>query len=140
MAHTLLCIPLALTAVAAAVDLRRREIPDALPVALAVWGVTAAACRWVPLGWATVTGGGAAGAAVGLALYVGGGFGGGDAKLLAALGLSLGVAGLAWTALYMALAGGVLALIAAARGRRTLAYGPAVAVGLGVYVAQQVTA
>ena len=49
-------------------------------------------------------------------LFALGGLGAGDVKLMAALGAWLGPAGAAWTALYAALAGGVMAVVVALAG------------------------
>ena len=77
-------------------------------------------------------GGSAAGLGLSAAVFCLGGLGGGDVKLLAAIGAAVGP----WTLLsilaWMAVAGGVLALIAAARGKRDFAYVPAIAVGVMV--------
>jgi prepilin peptidase CpaA len=58
---------------------------------------------------------GVGGAAVGFGLFFPlfalGGMGAGDVKLMAALGAWLGPAGAAWTALYAAIAGGVMAVV-----------------------------
>lgn len=110
---------LAVALAAASCDLRTRRIPNALTfgsaaVALAVhgtidgWpGLLLAASGWV----------------VGLALFLPffmlGGMGAGDVKLLAGLGAWLGPAGVAWTALYAAIAGGVMALIVTLAGGYT---------------------
>ena len=62
-----------------------------------------------------------------------GGFGGGDVKLVIALGAALGPLALLSALFWVALSGGLLALIAVIRGRRDLAYVPAIAMGLLVY-------
>jgi len=124
----MLWIATAIAAAASWVDLRRREIPDGFPLALAACAVVAA------LGGASTWSGVAAGAALGLGigafLFWLGAFGGGDAKLLAGVGACLGPALLATALVPIAVAGGVLSLIAFARGARELAYGPAIAAGL----------
>jgi prepilin peptidase CpaA len=95
---------------ACATDIRTRRIPNRLTLA--------AVC--LALLWRVATGGVAAGAA-GLAgcvlglllflpLFIVRGLGGGDVKLLAALGAWVGAFLVTWTALYAALAGGLLAL------------------------------
>jgi prepilin peptidase CpaA len=60
--------------------------------------------------------------------------GGGDAKLIAALGLLVGPVGLLIVLFGMAIAGGVLSLVAMARGHRDFAYGPAITAGFVGYV------
>ena len=104
---------------AAACDLKTRRIPNALTfgaaaVALAVhgtmngWsGLLLAASGWV----------------VGLTLFFPffmlGGMGAGDVKLMAAMGAWLGPVGAAWTALYAAFAGGMMALMVTLAGGYT---------------------
>ena len=70
------------------------------------------------------------GLGLGAAVFYFGGLGGGDVKLLAAIGAVVGP----WTLLsiltWMAVAGGILALVAAARRKRHFAYGPAIAFGV----------
>ena len=95
-------------------DVKNRRIPNVLTFGAAVLGT---AFQVAPDG----TGGlvhALAGCAVGLAAFVVpfalGGLGGGDVKLLAALGAWLGPADALWMALYTGIAGGVLALAVAA--------------------------
>jgi prepilin peptidase CpaA len=64
-----------------------------------------------------------------LGAFARGAWGGGDAKLAAALGAYLGTAGIMAAFFYAALVGGVLAGVAAARGQREVAYGPALVAG-----------
>lgn len=95
---------------AAVYDVKTRRLPNSLTLGAAV----AALVGQVALsGWAGV-GLAAAGWAAGLALFFPvfalGGMGAGDVKLLAAVGAWLGPWGVLWTALYAALAGGVMAL------------------------------
>ena len=92
-------------------DLRTRRIPNYLTFGAAALGV----------GYALITGGwaaaglSAAGWAVGLMLFIPffclRGLGGGDVKLLAALGAWFGPAGMLVLAFYTALAGGLMALV-----------------------------
>ena len=98
-------------------DLRRRRISNALTfgaaaVALVLHGVTD--------GWPGVllaVSGWGVGFALFFPLFVLGGMGAADVKLLAAVGAWLGPAGALWTGLYGAVAGGVLALfVSMARG------------------------
>jgi prepilin peptidase CpaA len=110
---------LAVAIAAAVCDLKTRRIPNVLTfgaaaVALAVhgtvngWsGLLLAASGWV----------------VGLALFLPffmlGGMGAGDVKLLAGLGAWLGPVGAAWTALYAACAGGLMAFVVTLAGGYT---------------------
>ncbi len=104
----------ALLGAAVFTDLRERRIPNRLTVSGILVGLIIATVieGGLPLG---------AMAGAGLALLVAlpfvalGGFGGGDAKLLMAVGVFVGPAGLLSVALYGALAGGLLALGSAIR-------------------------
>ncbi len=60
--------------------------------------------------------------------------GGGDAKLIAALGMLVGPVGLLIVLFGMAIAGGVLSLVAICRGQRDYAYVPAITAGFIGYV------
>lgn len=112
------CVALAVALSACVFDLRNRRIPNGLTLA--------AAC--LAIGFHLAIGGGTgalrsvAGFAVGfglfLPLFVLGGMGAGDLKLIAAIGAWLGPAGAAWAVLYSAVAGGVMAVgVAVATGR-----------------------
>jgi len=95
-------------------DLAERRVPNVLTMSGAVLG----------LAWAGLTQGGSglawsvAGCAVGLALFLPlflvGGLGAGDVKLLAAFGAWLGPGGVVWAALWASILGGVMALVVAA--------------------------
>ena len=104
---------LAVAAVACATDLKSRRIPNWLTLGAAgsAFGFFLVAQGWHGLGWS------AAGWAVGLAMFFPffllRGIGGGDVKLMAALGAWLGPASTIWLALYAAIAGGPLALAVA---------------------------
>ncbi len=135
MGRLVWAVPVGVAAGAALVDARRGRIPDGFPIALCVWGLVTALAGWRPDPWWSAVCGVLVGGIVGSLLFFAAGFGGGDAKLIASLGLVLGVAGIGWTLLYTGLAGGLLGVIAAGRGRRTFAYGPAIAIGLGAYLA-----
>lgn len=115
---------IALVALAAFFDLRERRIPNPLTLA----GLLVGLALRVPSG-AEAVGDGVLGAAIGLTVaapFVAlGGLGGGDAKLLAAVGAFLGLAGLPAALTATAIAGGVMALaVAVSRGRlgETLAH------------------
>lgn len=115
-------------------DLRTREIPNWISGLMMLIAVNAACFGWGGLRWWLVLTGALAGMALGYASVRFAQFGGGDAKLIAALGALLGPVGLLFLLFWMALAGGVLALIAAARGQRDYAYAPAIAVGYLAYL------
>jgi prepilin peptidase CpaA len=104
---------LTIAAIACIFDLRTRRIPN--PITLG--GAAAAFCYALfvigvnGLGVSVV--GWIAGLALFLPFFLLGGLGAGDVKLLACLGAWLGPSGALWTALYGALAGGVMALVIA---------------------------
>jgi prepilin peptidase CpaA len=104
--------------VGAAIDLRTRRVPNAWTMTAAAVGLAAAAS-----GRANVTTGAAlAGLLLGFLLmlpgHMFGGTGGGDVKLLAALGTWLGPSMVFTAFLYSAIAGGVLAVVVAIHRRR----------------------
>jgi prepilin peptidase CpaA len=118
-------------------DLRSREVPDTIPVLLLGWAVMVAAFRLDGNGWGSML----IGLAVGLLssgfFFALGGLGGGDVKLITALGAVLGHPTI-WPVLFwIAVAGGGLSLMAVARGRRDLAYLPAIAIGLSIHLLWQ---
>jgi prepilin peptidase CpaA len=104
---------LATATIACGWDLRTRRIPNALTFGAAAAGV---AFQIAVGGWAGF-GHSVTGWVVGLALFIVpfalGGLGGGDVKLLAALGAWLGPVETFWVFLYTGVAGGILALIVA---------------------------
>ena len=134
MTAFVLLVPLALLAIASWHDLRTREIPDWIAILLVLTAVVAAALGLANIRWWMVLAGGALGLGVGFLLFRYANFGGGDAKLLAAVGALLGPVGLMFLLFWMALAGGVLALVALLRGQRDYAYGPAIAAGYAAYL------
>ena len=107
--------------IATVVDLRTRRIPNALTATMAGVGIGLAATgsSGVPL-WAS-----ALGFVLGLALmmpgHVLGATGAGDVKLMAAVGAIVGPATVVTAFLFTAVAGGVLAVIVAARRQRLTA-------------------
>ena len=122
--------PLATVVWATVVDLRRREIPDRVSVSLTLWAIAAEFLGWLPFRWDAMLLGLVVGLLVGSLGFYYESLGGGDVKLLAALGASVGVAAM-WPLLFWtAMAGGLLALIAKWRGERELAFAPAIALGL----------
>ena len=94
----------------------------------------AATFGWAGVQWWMVVSGAVVGLAIGTALFYLGNFGGGDAKLIAGLGALLGPVALLIVLFWMAIAGGVLALIAIARCQHDYAYAPAIAAGFIGYI------
>ena len=99
--------------VACVTDLRSRRIPNVLTFGAAAAGLVYGG---VTGGWSGL-GGAALGWLIGAAAFIVpfalGGLGGGDVKLLGALGAWLGPADAIWVALYTGVAGGVMALAVA---------------------------
>ena len=127
-------IAVSLILVATVCDLRKREVPDWISIALLLAAIAATALHVGQTGWLGLVIGLALGLAIGTALFAWCGLGGGDAKLIAALGAVFGRLGLLSLLFWTALAGAVLAIVAHARGERDLAYVPAIAMGLLVHV------
>jgi Flp pilus assembly protein protease CpaA len=115
---------------AAVCDLRSREIPDWIPLVIVGWACLATAASLQKLTWLGMAFGVLLAAIVVLPLFYAGAWGGGDAKLLIALGLAVGPVAFLSILAWMAVAGGALALVAMARKTREFAYGPAIAFGL----------
>jgi prepilin peptidase CpaA len=111
-----------IVAAASVCDLSSRRIPNALTLGTAV---VAVAMHGVLSGWSGVflaASGWVVGLIMFFPLFALGGMGAGDVKLLAAIGAWLGPIGALWTALYGAIAGGILALfVALTRGYATTA-------------------
>jgi prepilin peptidase CpaA len=113
-------------------DLRTREVPDWIPLLIVAWGCLATAIGLNKVSWLGLIAGSLLGLGLGTAVFYLGWPGGGDVKLLAAIGAAVGPWALLSILAWMAFAGGVSALIAAARGKREFAYVPAIAVGVVV--------
>jgi prepilin peptidase CpaA len=106
---------LALTlAIAATVtDLRSRRIPNPLTLGGAVVALLAHLALSGPRGAMFAAAGWVVGLVLFLLPFALGGMGGGDVKLLAALGAWLGPSDAMWLALYTGVAGGILAIVVA---------------------------
>jgi prepilin peptidase CpaA len=102
----------------AAVDLYTRRVPNALTLSAAALGITMAATGIGDLSAPAALLGFLMGFVVMLPGHVLGRTGGGDVKLMAALGTWLGPSMIVKAFLYSAIAGGVLALIVAIQRRR----------------------
>ena len=108
--------------IACVTDVRTRRIPNVLTFGAAalaiVFHVTTAGLAGLQtgvLGWLV-------GTALFLPFFLLGGMGGGDVKLLAALGAWLGPGDAAWLAIYASIAGGVMAIgVSLMRGYLTIA-------------------
>lgn len=117
-----------LLAIASITDLRRRQVPTWITLGGSGAGLlVAAATGWEALQLSLV--GLAVGGLLLLPFVLAGGFGGGDALLLATVGTWQGWQFVLWTAWWAALIGAGLALIAWSQGQRVFPYVPAVAVG-----------
>ena len=114
--------------------MRTREIPNWISISIALVAIASAAIGWLGIGLGWALAGGAVGLATGYALFHFARLGGGDAKLIAAIGMLVGPVGLMIVLFGMALAGGVLSLVAMLRGQRDYAYLPAITAGFLGYV------
>lgn len=109
--YALLLVFPAVMAFAAAMDLLTMTIPNRVTLALAAAFFVAAPLMGLPFAdIALHVGAGLLVLAAGIALFAIGGFGGGDAKLLAAAALWIGFDGLLPFLVYVTLLGGLLAL------------------------------
>lgn len=120
--------------VATVCDFRTREIPDWISIAIGILAVGAAATGSLGISLTLVTLGGVVGLTIGYLLFRFAELGGGDAKLIAALGMLVGPVGLLIVLFGMAIVGGVLSLVAMFRGQRDYAYVPAITAGFMGYV------
>ncbi|WP_297448722.1 prepilin peptidase [Ferrovum sp.] len=119
-------------AVAAWADIRFRRVPNEwLGLGLVAYVILSYHFGLDP--WMALKGG-LLGLLIFLPFYWLGGMGAADLKLLGLVGVYLGPQGVLYSALYTALAGGVLALLALVfHASRRLPYAVAIAVGVGVY-------
>lgn len=123
-------IALAVLFLAVIFDLRSRQIPDALSVVLLCLGLASTAFHLDRVSWPDLGLGLLLGFGAGTLFFYLGGLGGGDVKLLSALGTVLGWKGELGVLFYMAIVGGVMAVIARFRKETEYAYAPAIALGL----------
>ncbi len=115
---------------AAAFDARTREIPDTVSTVLIVTALLAKLLGFHAASWNGILVGAAAAFAVSAVLFWKGGLGGGDVKLLTALGAALGIGAFLPFVLTTALVGGVVALALRGREDREMAYAPVMLAGL----------
>lgn len=127
-------VVLLLLVVATVCDFRSREIPDIISVAIIVIALVSSSAGWLGISLPLVIAGGTLGFLIGYGLFRFFELGGGDAKLIAALGSLLGPVGLLIVLFAMALAGGVLSCVAMYRGQRDYAYVPAITFGFVFYL------
>lgn len=106
-------VALAVSGAACVTDLRSRRIPNALTFGSAAAAVIYHLFAGGTSGLLHAVFGWAAGVAVFFVPFALGGMGGGDIKLLAALGAWLGPTAALWLALYTGVAGGVMAVVVA---------------------------
>ena len=119
--------------VATVYDVRSRVIPDWIAASLLACAALGIATGLSGLTWMNYVYGAALGFALMFPLYALGGFGGGDLKLVVAIGAALGPWALLSVLFWVTVSGGLLAIVALVRGRRNLAYVPAIACGLLLY-------
>ena len=116
--------------IATLTDLRKREIPDSLSAVLVVLAVVGKLLSWHPVSWTGILLGFAIAFGASFALFALGGLGGGDVKLLTALGAVLGWPALLPFALLTGVFGGVAAWIAHRKRQVEVAYAPVMLAGL----------
>ena len=113
--HPEMIAALILALIAATTDLRSRRVPNWLVVSGATVGFLLNAWAFGGSGVVRSLLGGVVGLCIFLPFFLLRGMGGGDVKLMGALGMCLGVAGIVQTALLASIAGALLALAVAAR-------------------------
>lgn len=106
-------VALAIAVVACVLDLRTRRIPNGVTLGGAAAGLVYGVVAHGPFGLLQSLLGWTAGLVVFLPFFALGGLGAADVKLVACLGAWLGPSMAIWTALYAALAGGVMAVLLA---------------------------
>ncbi len=126
---SIIWLPTTLLLLASIQDLRSREVSNAFAFTILLSAMVAIAAGWWQLSWLACGLGILLGLLVSLPLFLLDGFGGGDVKLIAALGAWFGPIALLAVLFWIAVCGGVLAAIAKLRGKTDLAYVPAIAAG-----------
>lgn len=127
-------LPIFLLFAASIQDIRTREVADSFSIAIIVTAVVSIAGGWWQLAWLAAGLGVLAGLLMTAPLFYLGGFGGADVKLVAALGAWFGPVSLLGLLFWVAVIGGVLAMIAKGRDRKDLAYVPAILAGTMIHV------
>ena len=128
---TLAWIAIVLGCTAAADDLRRRRISNWISAGGLAGGLICHTGRHGLRGLGLAAAGTAIGFAIFLVVYVMGGMGGGDLKLMAAFGAILGPGGIFTAALLAAILGGLMAAASLLRNgrQRAIPYAPAIVLG-----------
>ncbi len=116
------------------IDIKRREVPHWVWVSLLLLGFGIALSGTGPQGFGAAALGMLIGFGLGALLFASGGFGGGDAKLLAGLGAIFGPLGVLVLVIYVAIAGGVAAMVAHMRGWKEFPYVPAITAGTLIFL------
>jgi prepilin peptidase CpaA len=106
---------LSIAALGCVFDLRTRRIPNWLTVGAAAAGLVFHAATGGMSGLERSAGGWAVGATLLIVPYALGGMGGGDVKLVGALGAWLGPGDTFWLAMYTGMAGAIAAVVVGAR-------------------------
>lgn len=130
----LMLLPVAMCAEAVWHDLKTREIPDNISIRLLVAGLLATALNWHAVTVLDALLGVLIGFVAVFPFTWLGGIGGGDLKLVAALGAWLGALGTFYLLFWMAISGMVIAIVAQLRRQTDFAYGPAILSGLLITV------
>ncbi|MEM9365532.1 MAG: A24 family peptidase [Planctomycetota bacterium] len=128
-------LPIVVCGLAAGWDLYKREIPDALSVVLVLATCTKVIGTDNTVWWNHLIGG-LLGLLMGMLVGQRDRFGGGDVKLFASLTMWFGLFAIVPLALWIALAGLPLSLLALMRKQRDLAYAPAILAGVCLHVWQ----
>lgn len=105
------------------------KISDLFSLALVAWAIAARALGWWEPDWGFLVLGLAEGLAIGLVAFRLGALGGGDGKVLSGLGACFGPVKLLLFLPWIALVGGLLAVLALRKGSRDVVLGPAFLVG-----------
>lgn len=130
----IMSIPVLLCSEAVWHDVKKREIPDGVSLRILATGLLSTALGWHAVTLSDAVLGALIGFCVVLPFTLHDGIGGGDLKLVAALGAWLGPSGTLQLLFWTALAGMVAALITALRGQKDFAYAPAILAGLLIVV------
>jgi len=122
-------LPISLLFAASIQDFRTREVSDSFSIAILLSALISIAAGWWQLAWLAAGLGVLVGMLLTSPLFYLGGFGGADVKLVASLGAWFGPVSLLGLLFWVAIIGGILAMIAKQRDRKDLAYVPAILMG-----------